>query len=306
MSQARDTYERYLQDIASHPRISPEREVELSAIILNSDVPHEAQAAIDELIHANLLLVVHCMKEFDKFLSSPAVKITRMDLIAEGNIGLMKAAERFNASFTTAGDETTPPRKKGVRFSTYACKCIKSRMRRALKLARFIHIPEHHFSYWGEMETLRQKHGEALSDDILRNQLNVSKDVLGLLKQSAQSGICMLEDLASQETDGGGWHDFIANKGAPCPSDETGRSDLREFLVAEMRNLPPRTRHMLSMMYFNEQAPTLREISHEYGISSERCRQVCAQGLQRLRRQMASRCERIEPNLHPHMSACAA
>ena len=112
MSQARDTYERYLQDIASHPRISPEREVELSAIILNSDVPHEAQAAIDELIHANLLLVVHCMKEFDKFLSSPAVKITRMDLIAEGNIGLMKAAERFNAAFTTEGDETAP-RKKG-------------------------------------------------------------------------------------------------------------------------------------------------------------------------------------------------
>jgi len=305
MSQARETDERYLRDISKHARITAEREAELSRIIQGAGESEAAEAAINELIHANLRLVIHCLKDFDKFLTSPSVRITRMDLIAEGNIALMKAAQGFNASF--AGDDPDlHPRDSGVRFSTYACKCIKSRMRRALKLARFIHIPEHHFSYWTEMESLRCEHGDALSDDILCEQLDVSDEVLGLLKQSAKSNICMLEDLANQENDGGGWHDFIPNDAAPCPAEQTGRNDLRAFLFDEMRQLPPRTRTMLSLMYFNDHAPTLREISGKYGISSERCRQVCAQGLQLLRRQMASRCSRIEPDLAASFGTCAA
>ncbi len=301
MLKARDAYDRYLKDISSYPLITPEREVELSNTIQNSKKPHEAEAAVTELIHANLRLVVHCLKDFDRFLASSAVRITRMDLIAEGNIGLMNAARRFNADFTDA-EKGAEDKRANIRFSTYACKCIKSRMRRALKLGRFIHIPEHHFSYWTEMETIRHEHGDTLSDDVLREKLDVSNQVLGLLKQSSQSGICMLEDLASQDTEGGGWHDFIPNETASCPAHETEQSDLRDFLFAEMRSLPPRTRSMLSLLYFNDHAPTLRELAAKFGISSERCRQVCVQGLARLRRQMASRRHQIEPDLE----ACAA
>jgi RNA polymerase sigma-32 factor len=301
MLQARDTYERYLRDISEHDRISPEREAVLSKIIQSNEDAITVDAAINELIHANLRLVVHCLKDFDKFLSSPKVRITRMDLIGEGNIGLMKAAQRFNVDFAENRPEEAP-RRSSVRFSTYACKCIKSRMRRALKLARFIHIPEHHFSYWGEMERMRNEHGEHLSNDMMCERLDVSDDVLGRLKKSSTSGICMLEDLSAQENDTGGWHDFIPDAASPCPADETGRRDLRAFLLEEMDRLPPRTRSMLSMMYLNEQSPTLRQLSTRYGISSERCRQVCSQGLGLLRRQMASRSERIEPSL----AACAA
>ncbi len=303
--QNRDTYERYLQDILQHPRITPEREAELSCIIRQAESSKEAQDAIEELIHANLRLVIHCLKEFEKFLSSPAVRITRMDLIAEGNIGLMKAAERFNARFQTEGDVDMNDNVT-VRFSTYACKCIKSRMRRALKLARFIHIPEHHFSYWSEMDRLKKKHGDDLRDDVLREHLDVSNEVLDLLKQSYQSGTSMLEELTPQDQDGGSWSEFIPHEDSPCPAEETGRNDLREFLFSEMNKLPPRTRNMLSLMYFNDSAPTLRELSQEYGISSERCRQVCAQGLKRLRRQMASRWHRIAPELSVGFEACAA
>ena len=306
MLKSKDAYERYLEDISSYPRITPERESELSHTIMNAEEPKKAEAAINELIHANLRLVVHCLKDFDRFLSSSAIRITRMDLIAEGNIGLMKAAQRFNSAFTDDEDECAPSERANVRFSTYACKCIKSRMRRALKLGRFIHIPEHHFSYWTEMETLRHEHGDNLSDDVLRDRLDVSDEVLGLLKQSSQSGTCMLEDLAARETEGGGWHDFIPNETAPCPAHETGRNDLRDFLFTEMRSLPPRTRSMLSLLYFNEHAPTLRELAGKYGISSERCRQVCVQGLQRLRRQMASRRHMIEPGLLADVDVCAA
>ena len=301
MPLAIDTYDRYMQDIASYPRITPAREAELSHTIQGADDPKEAEEAINELIHANLRLVVHCLKEFERFLSSPAVRLTRLDLIAEGNIGLMNAASRFNADFGENDDESAP-RSTRIRFSTYACKCIKSRMRRALKRGRFIHIPEHHFSYWSEMEALRHEHGEHLSDDIMREKLDVSHEVLGLLKQSSESRTCMLEDLAVQESEGGGWHDFIPNESATCPAHETSLNDLRDFLSDEMQSLPPRTQSILSLLYLDEHTPTLRELGHAFGISSERCRQVCAQGLNHLRRQLASRLSQIEPSLE----VCAA
>ena len=74
-----------------------------------------------------------------KFLDSPAVNITRMDLIAEGNIALMTAARNYDS------DYISKPTGQGVRFSSYACGIIRNRMRRALKMARLIHIPEQHF-----------------------------------------------------------------------------------------------------------------------------------------------------------------
>jgi RNA polymerase primary sigma factor len=306
MLQTQNSYEIYLREISIHPRIEPEREIELSHIIQNSEDSVKTEQAVEELIHANLLLVVYCLKDFEKRLSSPSARITRMDLIAEGNIGLMKAARRFNAVYTDA-DDIRPVKASTVRFSTYACKCIKNRMRRALKLARFIHIPEHHFGYWSKMDALNRDHGERISDETMRRELDVSEDVMDLLKQSSGSRTCMLEDLSSYENEGGGWHDFIPNAAAICPAEETGLKDLRTFLFTEMQKLPPRTRNMLSMMYFNEhRSTTLKDLSHKYGISSERCRQVCSQGIEKLRRQMMSRVKLIDPNIIQGMEACAA
>jgi RNA polymerase primary sigma factor len=299
-----NSYEIYLKEISIHPRIDPEREIELSYIIQNSDDTEKADQAVEELIHANLRLVVHCLKDFEKRLSSPSARITRMDLIAEGNIGLMKAARRFNATYS---DEDAGKTSKSIRFSTYACKCIKNRMRRALKLARFIHIPEHHFGYWSKMDSIINDHGSGISDETMRHELDVSEDVMDLLKQSSVSRTCMLEDLSSHENEGGGWHDFIPNTAASCPAEETGLKDLRSFLFAEMKKLPPRTQSMLSMMYFNERrSTTLKDLSHKYGISSERCRQVCSQGIEKLRRQMMSRVKLIDPNITNSIEAYAA
>ena len=301
MSRDRDSYEIYLNEIAAYERIEPEREIELSRIIQGSVSDEQREEAVEELINANLRLVVHCLKDFDKHLGSASVRITRMDLIAEGNIGLMKAARKFDATHSDSAESNAT-----VRFSTYACKCIKNRMRRALKLSRFIHIPEHHFSYWSKMEALREDFGADVSDDTMREHLDVSEDVMGLLKQSAVSRTCLLEDLTSNDSDGGDWHDFIPNDAATCPAEETGLNDLRSFLMAEMRKLPPRTRSMLSMMYFSEHRnTTLKDLSRKYGISSERCRQVCAQGIARLRRQMMGRVKLIDPAV-AGMDACAA
>ncbi|MDP6630749.1 MAG: sigma-70 family RNA polymerase sigma factor [Kiritimatiellia bacterium] len=296
MLQARNAFERYLEDISQYPRISPAREAELSHVIQDGSNEEQREAAINELIHANLRLVVHCLKRFEGYLASPAVRITRMDLIAEGNVGLMKAAERFNANHDSQ-------RGGGIRFSTYACKCIQSQMHRAVKRSRFIHIPEHHFGYWSEMKELREEHGGDLSDEMLGRTLDVSSEVAGLLKQGAQSGTCMLEDLAAQDTEGGGWHDFIPNEAAACPAHETGCKDLRDFLCSEMEALPPRTQSMLSLLYLTDGSPTLREMASRYNISSERCRQVCMQGLNQLRNRLQGQLPQIDPGMP---AVCAA
>ena len=306
MSREQDSYEIYLREISAYQRIEPEREIELSKIIQHSEDEAEKERAVEELINSNLRLVVHCIKDFEKRLNSSSARLTRMDLIAEGNIGLMKAARRFNASFVDDEGESDL-QKSSIRFSTYACKCIKNRMRRALKLSRFIHIPEHHFSYWTKMKTVYDDYGEDISDAMMREHLDVSADVVELLKQSAGSKTCMLEDLSSQDNEGGGWHDFIPNTSATCPATETGRNDLRDFLFSEMQKLPPRTRNMLSLMYFSEHRnTTLKDLSRKYGISSERCRQVCAQGIERLRRQMMGRMKLIDPSIGHRVEACAA
>jgi len=283
-----DAYNRYIQDISKYPRISPAREDKLSRIIQTCSNKEQVDAAVSELIHSNLLLVVHCHKEFERYRAS--VRISALDLIAEGNIGLMKAARNFNSGFGDKGSE--PP----IRFSTYACKCIKSHMIRAMKKARFIHIPEHHFGCWSEMETLQRENDNMLSDDDLRERMELSEEAFALIRMSAGSGVCMLEDLAANDPDSN-WNDFIAGENDVLPDKEAESNDLREFLLGEMKNLAPRTRQILSMLYFNEKSPTLKEISGMFGISGERCRQICVQGLQQLKRQMRSRRHGIAPGL---------
>lgn len=286
-----DAYSRYLADISQHERITPERETKLSRVIQTCKNAEQVEAAINELVHANLRLVIHCQKEFERYRASS--RLSALDLIAEGNIGLMKAAQKFNSAAHKHGGKAG---RDPVRFSTYACKCIKSHMIRAIKKARFIHVPEHHFSYWGEIEKLQNENDNQLSDRELCNLMDLSNDALAFIKMSAESGVCRLEELTGEDSDNS-WGDFIASNDAPCPSDEVDRLDLRAFLVSEMNNLAPRTKQIITMLYFNESAPTLKDLSRIFGISSERCRQICAQGLTRLRRQMVARRQGIEPSL---------
>lgn len=287
-----DAYSRYLRDISQYPRITPERESELSHVIQTCSNAEQVEAAVNELIHSNLRLVVHCQKEFDRYRSSSQISV--LDLIAEGNIGLMKAARNFNSGF--GDDESDAATGEAVRFSTYACKCIKSHMIRAIKKARFIHIPEHHFSYWTEIETLQRENGGTLSDRDLSERMNLSDDALSFIKLSAGSGVCMLEDLTAEDSDNS-WNDFIASEHTASPSDEAGNNDLRAFLFGEMSKLPPRTRQIITMLYFNEKSPTLKDLSNLFGISSERCRQICVQGIHQLRRHLFSKRNAIEPDM---------
>ena len=295
-----DALQTYLQDIGKYPRISQEREQELSSIIQDTSISEQVrESAREELVEANLRLVFYCLKEFDRHLNQSTARLSNLDLISEGNIGLLKAAQSYQPAFGEG--------KKPTRFSTYACKCIKSHMIRAIKKARFIHIPEHHFTYWSEIEAVRKAADQNISDEEVRQKLNVSHEAYALFMHSAESKTCHLEDFGGQkDEDGLHWSDYIADENSLTPYDQTDHEDLRQYLFAAIDALPPRTGKMLSMLYFNDNEPTLRDLSNLFGVSSERCRQICVQGIKALRKNLIEKRPAIAESLTLPASIAAA
>jgi len=294
-----DAFETYMRDISGFPRITLEREQQLSGMIHDPSCNHAAREnAVQELVEANLRLVIHCLKEFNRHFNRATARLSNLDLIAEGNIGLVKAARSFQPAY---GENTKP-----IRFSTYACKCIKSHMIRAIKKSRFIHIPEHHFTYWAEIEAVRKAATDTISDEEIRQKLNVSEEAYTLFKRSADSSICHLEDFGGQGDDSLQWSEHLADDRVPNPFEQIEQEDLRQYLFDAIDDLPPRTGKMLSMLYFNESEPTLKDLSILFGVSSERCRQICAQGIQTLRQNLLAKREAIAENLVIDLNAVAA
>lgn len=277
--------DRYIREIAKYPRLTPEREAELSRIVQGDSHRERIEAAVDELVTGNLLLVVHCAKDFLGYLGSADCRMAVMDLVAEGNIALMRAAETFDAYH---GGEAGAP----IRFSSYACKVIESRMRRAIKQSRFIHVPEGHFTQWSRLKEIRDAHGDGLCDRALSWELGISMNMVGFVKASMGSGTCSLEDLQTED-DGLHWSERFPGDDGGGVAAAVERADLRAFIAGEMQALPDRTRRMLTMLYLDETDPTLEELSREFGVSRERCRQVCQQGLDQLRRRLSARADRI-------------
>ncbi len=277
--------ERYRRDISRCERISEEREEALSRIIQKGRSVRKVEAAIQELVESNLFLVLHCAHDFDTFLASSAVRITRMDLIAEGNIALLIAARHYNTDYCSS------VARKRVRFAGYACGIIRNRMRRAIKMARIIHIPEQHFSYWGQMRRLERDYGEKLTDDILMEEMGVGESKLKKLHGSIGVDVSMLEDMACAEGISR-WSETMADANAVSPESEADRRDMNEFLRREMDRLPKRTRAMISQVYLSDEGASLGDLSKRFGVSRERCRQVLAKGLKTLRRNLEGRCER--------------
>jgi RNA polymerase sigma factor (sigma-70 family) len=280
-----DNLNRYIQEIKQHPRITPKREKELSKMILQGKRKRQVEAAIEELVLSNLLLVVHCLKDFTRHVSSPHVTLNEMDLIAEGNIALMHAARGYNAQFKTVEGGKT---KRSVRFSTYACKCIKRRMLRAIRLSSFIHIPEYHFTCRRRMAELESIKGDVVSDREVERELGIGSEKLGMIRQGKECQTYKLEDMTMNDgaTD---WSDYMEDEEAVNPSEEMQRSDLRRFLLEEMEKLQPRTRTIVAKLFLSERKVTLGDLSKQFNISKERCRQICVKGLKTLRKQLMPR-----------------
>jgi len=262
--------QRYMDDIEQYELIDHDREKELADIIHNSDDPEKINMAKDELVLSNLKLVVkYSIEYYQQARMFPDAHISLMDLINEGNIGLMRAAELFKSE-------------KGVNFSTYAYLSIQRRIKRAVKNSKMMRIPVKHFKYIAGLKKLEQEYDEnkeTLTDDIIKERLEMTDDMLYLIKRNKEPTLSM-DELEEEIGDA-----FISSREDKVePADEaTSRIQLREYLYEKMKELKPNHRDILFMKFFGNKDMTLEEMGQRKGITRERVRQIIPQALRALK-----------------------
>jgi RNA polymerase primary sigma factor len=267
-----DTMKVYMQDIGQISLVSKKEEVELAAAIHGKDefAHDEARAT---LIKANLRLVVKIAHDF-KGLGLPL-----LDLISEGNIGLMRAVEKFDPA-------------KGAKFSSYAAWWIKQSMRRALaNQSRTIRIPVQSAGKINKIKSVRMKLAEELGRDPTDAEIAVHLDfsertVAGL--RLADLRTFSLHDPIQQGEDGE-FQDIIPDRRAMTPDQILGDVESVDRLMDLLEELDEREKMILKMRFGldGSKSRTLEEVSQEIGRTRERVRQIQNQALTKLKCMLA-------------------
>ena len=259
-----DPVKAYLKEIGRVPLLTMEQELELARAAQAGDA--DARRKLSE---ANLRLVVSVAKRY------AGRGLPFLDLIQEGNLGLMKAAEKFEPD-------------RGFRFSTYATWWIRQSITRAIAdQGRVIRIPVHLVE---SINRVKKTTGELLR----KNGREPTAEVRELL-QLAQDPIS-LETPVGEEEDAH-LEDFIQDEEAGVPVDEAGRELLRRELANVLKSLTPREERVLTLRFGLEdgQARTLEELGKEFNVTRERIRQIEAKALRKLRH--PSRAKRLRDYL---------
>ena len=266
----------YLKEIGRVPLLSSEEEIELAMRIMNGD-----EYAKKRLSEANLRLVVSIAKRY------VGRGMQFLDLIQEGNLGLMKAAEKFEPD-------------RGFRFSTYATWWIRQSITRAIAdQGRVIRIPVHLVESINRVKKttgeLLRKNGREPTAEEIAVRLDMEPDRVRELLQLAQDPIS-LETPVGEEEDAH-LEDFIQDEEAGVPVDEAGRELLRRELANVLKSLTPREERVLTLRFGLEdgQARTLEELGKEFNVTRERIRQIEAKALRKLRH--PSRAKRLRDYL---------
>ncbi|MBQ4480539.1 MAG: RNA polymerase sigma factor RpoD/SigA [Victivallales bacterium] len=264
-----DTMKLYMQSIGKYPLVTQEEEAKLAKRIAAGD--NEAR---DQLISSNLRLVVKIAHDF-KGLGLPL-----LDLISEGNIGLMRAVEKFDPS-------------KGAKLSSYAAWWIKQSMRRALaNQARTIRIPVQSASKIGKIQNakakLTQKLGREPTDKEIANEINLTERTVSGLRQGKTSTISLFDPI--QNGAEGEFKDIIADEKTASPNDLMRDDETLEVMMQLVNKLPDRERVILQLRFGLprddgkvEKPKTLEEVSRSIGRTRERVRQIQNQALETLR-----------------------
>ncbi len=259
-----DPVRMYLKDIGKIPLLTPEREAYLAERISLGD-----KEAKDELTEANLRLVVNIAKRH------VGKGMYFLDLIQEGNLGLMKAVEKFDYS-------------KGFKFSTYATWWIRQAITRAIAdQARTIRIPVHmvetiHKVSRTSRQLLQELGREATTDEIAE-KLGMTPDKVREILKIAQDPVSLETPIGEEEDSHLG--DFVEDSDSPAPSDSASYSLLREQLCNVLRTLTPREEQVIKLRFGLEDGRprTLEEVGRQFQITRERIRQIEAKALRKLR-----------------------
>lgn len=254
----------YLNEISKTDLLTPAQEIELADRIREGD--KEARA---HMIKANLRLVVKIAHDYANY------GLPLGDLISEGNIGLMKAVERFDPE-------------KGGKLSTYASWWIKQSIRRALaNQSKTIRLPIHMIDKISKMRRIETMLAESLgrepSDSELAEELGIPRRKLALLKQSAQRSTSL--DAPVGDDDSADFGDLIGDERAVDPALALETKNMHSQLDDLLDSLDEREMRIIETRFgLNGQEPlTLEEIGVEFGVTRERIRQVQNAALKKMR-----------------------
>jgi RNA polymerase primary sigma factor len=266
-SSERSSIRTYLQEIGKTPLLKPSEEVELAALIQKGDAK-----AREKMIKANLRLVVKIAHDYSNF------GLPLLDLISEGNIGLVKAVERFDPA-------------KGGKLSTYAAWWIKQSIKRALaNQSKTIRLPVHLVDKISKMRRtamqLEEELGRAPTDDELSIVLEMPVNKIAHLKSVSVRPTSL--DAPVGEDEGTSFGELIGDETAVDPLDSLQNKTVVDELRAMVDQLDPREAEIIRQRFglAGEKPKTLEEVGELFGVTRERVRQLQNMALMRMRKDL--------------------
>lgn len=259
-----DPVRMYLREIGKIPLLSFEEELELAKQVLEGN-----EEAKQKLAESNLRLVVSIAKKY------VGRGMLFLDLIQEGNMGLIKAVEKFDY-------------KKGYKFSTYATWWIRQAITRAIAdQARTIRIPVHMVETINKLirtsRHLLQQLGREPTPEEIAEEMEISVEKVMEIQKIAQDPVSLETPIGEEDDSHLG--DFIQDEDSPAPQDSAAYTLLKEQLEEVMNTLTPREAKVLKLRFGLEdgRARTLEEVGKEFMVTRERIRQIEAKALRKLR-----------------------
>ena len=259
-----DPVRMYLKEIGKVPLLTAEEEIELAKRMEKGD-----EEAKKRLCEANLRLVVSIAKRY------VGRGMLFLDLIQEGNLGLIKAVDKFDYT-------------KGYKFSTYATWWISQEITRSIAdQARTIRIPVHMVETINKLirvsRQLLQTYGREPTPDEIAKEMGISVEKVREIQKIAQEPVSLETPIGEEEDSHLG--DFIPDEDVPAPAEAAAFSMLKEQLVEVLDTLTEREQKVLKLRFGLEdgRARTLEEVGKEFDVTRERIRQIEAKSLRKLR-----------------------